>query len=69
MKSCRMDLEGIALTEVRQRKTNTLCSHLHVKSKTNEKPRLLENTTLVVARGGGLGVGKMGEEGSEGINF
>ena len=28
-----MDLEGIMLSEVRQRKTNTVCFHLHVESK------------------------------------
>ena len=29
----RMDLDGIMLSEISQRKTNTLCYHLHVESK------------------------------------
>ena len=28
-----MDLEGIVLSEIRQRKTNSVCSHLYVESK------------------------------------
>ena len=28
-----MDLEGIKLSEIRQRKTNTVCYHLYVESK------------------------------------
>ena len=28
-----MDLEGIMLSEIRQRKTNTVCYHLYVESK------------------------------------
>ena len=33
-----MELEGIMLSEISQRKTNTVCFHLHVesKNKTNE---------------------------------
>lgn len=30
------DLEGIILSEISQRKINTLCYHLHVKSKNKE---------------------------------
>ena len=33
----RMDLEGITLSEIRQRKTNTLLYHLYVKSKKYNK--------------------------------
>ena len=33
----RMDLEGIMLSEIRQRKTNTLLYHLYVKSKKYNK--------------------------------
>ena len=31
-----MDLEGITLIEIRQRKTNTVGCHLHMASKKNE---------------------------------
>ena len=32
-----MDLEGIMLSEITQRKTNTVCYHLYVKSKKYNK--------------------------------
>lgn len=32
-----MDLEGIMLSEISQRKTNTVSPHLSVESKTNQK--------------------------------
>ena len=32
-----MDLEGIMLSEIRQRKTNTVCYHLYVESKIKNK--------------------------------
>ena len=32
-----MDLEGIMLSEIRQAKTNTVTSHLHVEPKTNKQ--------------------------------
>ena len=32
-----MDLEGIMLSEISQRNTNTVCFHLHVESKTKNK--------------------------------
>ena len=34
-----MDLDGITLSEIRQRKTNTMWSHLHVKSKKPNKTK------------------------------
>ena len=34
-----MDLEVIMLSEIRQRKTNTICYHLHVKSKKKQKTK------------------------------
>ena len=40
-----MDLEGIRLSEISQTKTNTVCYHLYVESKTNKqnkKPKLIE---------------------------
>ena len=54
-----MDLEGIMLSEDRQRKTNTVQFHLHVESnKTNKqnrnRPRDIENK-LMVAKGVGDG--------------
>ena len=34
-----MDLEVIMLSEIRQRKTNTICYHLYVKSKKKQKTK------------------------------
>ena len=49
-----MDSEGIMLSEISQRKTNTIRYHLYVESK-NKKPELIDTENiLVVARGGGL---------------
>ena len=38
-----MDLEGIMLSEISRRKTNTTCHHLHVESKKHNK---LVNKTI-----------------------
>ena len=44
-----MDLEGIMLREVSQRKKNTICSHLYVESK---KAEIIEvESRMVFARG------------------
>ena len=52
-----MDLEGIMLSEIRQRKTNTVWSHLYAESKKNMK--LIEKEIrFVVTRGGGGGGGE-----------
>ena len=64
-----MDLEGIKVKYVRQRKTNTVCYHLYVESKKYNKlenktrSRLIENKPVVTTgereRGRGkIGVGK-----------
>jgi len=45
------------LSKISQRKTNTICSHLHVESKKAE-PKEIENR-MVVVRGWGLGKWKM----------
>ena len=47
-----MNLEGIILSEIRQRKINTVCFHLYVESKIDEQTRQTvidtENKQLVV---------------------
>ena len=47
------DLEGIMLSEIRQRKTNTVCFHLYVKYKKNENSRT--QNRLGATRGGQSG--------------
>ena len=49
------DLEGIMLSEIRQRKTNTACFHLYVKYKKNENSRT--QNRLGATRGGKVGEG------------
>ena len=49
------DLEGIMLSEIRQRKTNTACFHLYVKYKKNENSRT--QNRLRATRGGKVGEG------------
>ena len=62
-----MDLEGIMLSELRERKTNTVCFHLYVESKKQNKQQIKQKQTHrtenkpVVSRGEGLG--GMGEIG------
>ena len=56
----RIDLEGIMLNKISQRKTNIIRSHLYVESKKHPKPKLRDTEDrLVVARGGR--VGEIGE--------
>ena len=49
------DLEGIMLSEIRQRETNTACFHLYVKYKKNENSRT--QNRLGATRGGKVGEG------------
>ena len=62
-----MTLEGIMLSEISQRKANTLWSHLHVESKNQNKQK--ENRFIdtennwMVARGEGAGSGGKRSEG------
>ena len=61
----QMDLEDIMLSEITQRKTSTVLSHLYVGSKTI---KLIEReSSMVVARSGV--VGEMGRCWSKGTNF
>lgn len=53
-------LDAIMLNEIRQRKTNIVCSHLYVKSK---RTQIHRNWKLIGARGSGWSMGKMGEGG------
>ena len=39
-----IDLEIITLSEVRQRKTNTICDHIYVESKKNNTNELIYKT-------------------------
>ena len=48
-----VDLEGIMLNEISQRKTNIVWSHLYVECKNTKKLRQNVESILVVARGGG----------------
>ena len=50
-----IDLKGIKLSEIRQRKTNTACFHLYVKYKKNENSRT--QNRLGATRGGKVGEG------------
>ena len=57
-----MDLEGIMLSEITQRKTNTVWSHLYVESEKNKKQKTPNQTQkkrsdlwLPEAEGGGRG--------------
>ena len=53
-----MDLEGIMLSEINQRKANTACSHLHSESKDAE---LIEGESrMMAARVGWSRGGEMG---------
>ena len=59
--TARMDFEDIMLSEISQRRTNTVWPDLYVKS---EKSKLTDTENrLVVARGGGWGVGELDEGG------
>ena len=49
-----MDCEGIVLSEISEKKTNTLGFHLHVESKTKTKKKLIESKLVIVRIGGGL---------------
>ena len=46
-----MDSEDITLSDISQRKTNTIWTHLYVELKTNKKTKLADMNRLVVARG------------------
>ena len=51
----RMDLEGFMISKIRQRKTNTIWSHLHVESKKQSKQnenRLIDTENKQVAARG-----------------
>jgi len=51
LKTTWMDLEGIMLSEISQRRTNTIWSHLYVKSKT---AKLIETESgMMITRGRG----------------
>ena len=50
-----MDLEGIRLSEISQRKTNTICSHLSEESGGEGNELIGTEKILVVARGRGWG--------------
>ena len=50
-----MDLEDIMLSEISQRKTNTILFHLYVASKKQNRNKLIRTENkLVVARGEGV---------------
>ena len=54
----QMDLEGIVLYEITQRKCNTLCSHLYVESKKRKEKKLIDTGNrmeVVRYRGGSRG--------------
>ena len=65
-----MDLEGIMLSEIRQRKTNTAWSHLNVKSKTKQN-KLKKPTKKRLMISGGRWWWQVGEmnEGSQKIGL
>ena len=48
-----MDLEGVMLSEISQRKTNTVCSHLYAESKKSELREV--ESRMMVARGWEVG--------------
>ena len=58
-----MDLEGIMLSEISQRKTNTVSSHLYADSKVKHIKRELSGGYQ------GLGVGESGRCWPKGTNF
>ena len=58
-----MDLENIILSEVSQRKTNTLCYHLYVESKKNNTNKSIYKTETDLDIGKKLVVTEVGREG------
>ena len=56
-----MDLKGIMLSEISQRKINTIQCHLHVESKRIKQTRFMETVqTNGCQKGGGKGMGERG---------
>lgn len=64
-----MDLEGIRLSEARQRKTTTTGSHLYVRPKEKKKHSSCVQNTGDCRDGRGAGGGWTESEGSKGTNF
>ena len=56
-----MNLEGVVLSEVRQRKTNIIWSHLYVGGILKKKSSEMTQDKLAFVRGGVWEVGKIGE--------
>ena len=62
-----MDLEGIMLSKISQRKTNTVRSHLYVESKNTKKVKLIETDKERGCQG--LRVGDIGRGWRKGTTF
>ena len=63
-----MDLEGIMFSEISQRNTNAVCSHLNVESKQKQKNKLIDTEKRLMVARGGVGeweMDKIGEQGQK----